>query len=141
MLVRTLTTSTAALAAVALLGTGPATAQQPPPAPTTAVADSGSALLAPLSFLAGLLDVLQCGSSCGAGEAAHTGTEVASGSDAVLPLFNDLVMSGSGQAVITGSNALGAATGSSDLLGALLCGALTASADGGPTICTTGPVG
>ncbi len=140
MLVRTLTTSTAALAAVTLLGTGPATAQQPAPAPTTAVADSGSALLAPLGFLAGLLDAVRCGSSCGAGATAHA-ADIASGSDAVMPLFNDLVMSGSGQAVITGSNALGAATGSSDLFGALLCGALTASADGRPTICTTGPVG
>ncbi|MFC4125408.1 hypothetical protein [Nocardia rhizosphaerae] len=47
--------------------------------------------------------------------------DTTTGSDAIAPLINELVMSGSGQTVITGSNALNAATGSSDLLTAVVC--------------------
>nr|WTA71377.1 hypothetical protein OHB51_35890 [Micromonospora sp. NBC_00855] len=59
-------TAAAALAITAALTCGTAAAETG----DYVAPDSGSALLAPFSFLAGLLQAGQCGSSCGAGETA-----------------------------------------------------------------------
>ncbi|MFG1771213.1 hypothetical protein ACGFIX_16690 [Nocardia salmonicida] len=137
MIVRT---TAATLAITATLTCGTATAQTGDPA---VAPDSGSALLAPLSFLAGLLQAGQCGSRCGADPTAAAPEAV--GSSEVMGSLSELVTgvvtTGSGPALLTGSNETAAATGSSDLAGALICGLLSLSSNGHPSICTTGPVG
>ncbi|NKX88358.1 hypothetical protein [Nocardia coubleae] len=55
--------------------------------------------------------------TCGPATAADTTT----GSDAVAPLLNELVMSGSGQGVITGSNAITSGTANDPATPGLLC--------------------
>ncbi|MEU4415520.1 hypothetical protein [Nocardia salmonicida] len=137
MIVRT-TAATLALTAALTGGTAAAQTGDPAVAP-----DSGSALLAPLSFLAGLLQAGQCGSRCGADPTAAAPEAV--GSSEVMGSLSELVTgvvtTGSGPALLTGSNETAAATGSSDLAGALICGLLSLSSNGHPSICTTGPVG
>ncbi len=120
--------ATATLAITATLTCGTASAD------TVIAPDSGSALLAPLSFLAGVIRAGQCGSSCGAGDTA------AEGSGALSELVTGVVTTGSGPALLTGSNDTAAATGSTDLSGLLLCGLISMSSSGGPTICDTGIV-
>lgn len=105
--------------------------------------DSGSALLAPLSFLAGLLQAGQCGSRCGADPTA-AGPEAVGSSEvmgSLSELVTGVVTTGSGPALLTGSNEAATATSSSELAGALICGLLSLSSNGRPSICATGPVG
>ncbi|MFF5034296.1 hypothetical protein [Nocardia salmonicida] len=56
-------------------------------------------------------------------------------------LVTGVVTTGSGPALLTGSNEAATATGSSELAGALICGLLSVSSNGRPSICTTGPLG
>ncbi|MFD3702612.1 hypothetical protein ACFWUP_05650 [Nocardia sp. NPDC058658] len=72
---------------------------------------------------------------------APTATAQADGSGSLSQLVTGLVTTGSGPALLTGSNDAAATTGSSDLAGALLCGLLAMSSAGGPSICDTGIVG
>ncbi|MFC8380666.1 hypothetical protein [Nocardia sp. NPDC057272] len=82
----------------------------------------------------------------GAGITAPTAAaQDAVGSSEVMGSLSELVTgvvtTGSGPALLTGSNEAATATGSSDLAGALLCGLIGMSSAGGPTICDTGLVG
>ncbi|MFC4375282.1 hypothetical protein ACFO5K_14375 [Nocardia halotolerans] len=62
------------------------------------------------------------------------------GSASLSKLVTELVTTGSGPGLLTGSNDAAVGTGSSDLAGALLCGLISISDADGITICTTGPV-
>ncbi|MFE9789559.1 hypothetical protein ACFYO7_29695 [Nocardia salmonicida] len=137
MIVRT-TAATLAITAALTCGTAAAETGDHSVAP-----DSGSALLAPSSFLAGLLQAGQCGSRCGADPTAAAQEVVGSSEvmDSLNRLLTSVVTTGSGPAVMTGSNEAATATGSSELAGALICGLGSLSSNGRPSICGTGPVG
>ncbi|MFD4456509.1 hypothetical protein [Nocardia sp. NPDC058480] len=120
---RRLTIAAGAFAAAAALTCGPATATPTPPAPIP-VADSGSAAQ---SFIDGLLRAIRCGSSTTCGTYPTAVADTATGSDATAPLFNELVMSGSGQGVVTGSNAITSGTAQSPALPGVLCSLATMS--------------
>lgn len=117
---RRLTIAIGAFAAAAALTCGPATASPTPSAPTP-VADSGSAAQ---SFVDGVLRAIRCGSSTTCGTYPAAVADTTTGSDAIAPLFNELVMSGSGQGGITGSNAITSGTANSP---GLLCSLATMS--------------
>ncbi|WP_278262120.1 hypothetical protein [Nocardia sp. AG03] len=67
--------------------------------------------------------------------------DYSTGSDAAIPLFNQLVQTGSAQTIIGGSNEAAESTGSSNAAGLLFCGLLSLSNGNNPTICDTGPLG
>ncbi|MFI1237714.1 hypothetical protein [Nocardia salmonicida] len=129
---RRLTIAAGAFAAAAALTCGPATAAPTPPAP---VANSGSAAL---SFIDGLLLAIRCGSSATCGNFPASVAATATGSDAITPLFNELVMSGSGQGIITGSNAITSGTAQSPALPGVLCSLATMSGVSPPNIICNG---
>ncbi|MGW5922911.1 hypothetical protein ACWFPY_28310 [Nocardia fluminea] len=76
--------------------------------------------------------------TCGTAGAAPLGSSDVMGS--LSELVTGVVTTGSGPALLTGSNEAATTTGSSDLAGALVCGLISMSSAGGPTICDTGMV-
>ncbi|MFE1595908.1 hypothetical protein [Nocardia sp. NPDC058705] len=79
--------------------------------------------------------------ACAAVTAPTATAQATDGSGSLSQLVTGLVTTGSGPALLTGSNDAAAATGSSDLAGTLICGLIGMSSAGGPTICDTGIVG
>ncbi|MBC7304314.1 MAG: hypothetical protein H5T78_25640 [Nocardia sp.] len=120
---RRLAITAGAFAAAVALTCGPASATPAPSAPVP-VADSGSAAQ---SFVDGILRAIRCGSSTTCGTYPAAVADTTTGSDAIAPLFNELVMSGSGQGGITGSNAITSGTANSPAAPGALCALATMS--------------